>query len=175
MSKRKWQEGEDYLELSPEELIKKNIFIPQEPPDTEDGKYVLFSVKGTLKIASGSIEYLDNDLWDCFAECINWKRESEEKTIVVITYQADFIEVLLKLKLHKEFEKFIPIIDDALNNLEKVIHIRQKFDNFISLCKLYGKLYGVYNTPEDKGKEKLRLNFLFTMLNPSKFQNKKEV
>ncbi len=30
MSKRKWQEGEDYLELSPEELIKKNIFIPQE-------------------------------------------------------------------------------------------------------------------------------------------------
>ncbi len=180
MVRKMFEKGneKDYIELTAEEFIKSNIPLP-ETPDTEDGKYVLISMRGALKLGGGFIKYLDNNLWYNFAECIESKRDKYNK--FTFKYKAKFIEILLKLKLHKEFKNYIQIIDYATNNLEKIIHIRQNFDKFISLCKLYGRIYGVYETYEydkedEKDGEKNKLNFMFhVLLNPQNLKKQKGI
>ncbi len=133
---------------------------------------------------------LENILYDIFKDSLNNRHRNLYFDVknnrvaifsVLINLLNQFIDILLKLKLHREFKNFIQIINYATNNLEKIIHIRQNFDKFISLCRLYGKIYGVYgiyeyNKEDDKDGEKRSLNFIFSViLNPQKLTRQKGI
>lgn len=149
----------DYKEHTIEELKENNIPIPYFPPDTEDGKYVFFSIPGMLKMFAR--KHICNALWLNFADCLELEIGNEK-----FIRSLDYIESLIKVKSNPRFKQFERIVEIALEKVHLLFKYKSNFIKFMELCEAFGKEYEVFDSSEelDKPLEKYA-DFYFPLLN----------
>lgn len=153
------KKGRDYKEFTITDLKENNIPVPYFPSDTKDGKYVLFSIPGTLKMFAR--KHICNALWLTFADCLELKIGREK-----FIRSPDYIELLLKVKNNSKFKQFNKIIDIALDKICLLFKYKTNFIKFMELCEEFGREYEVFDTVEelDKPLEEYA-EFYFPILN----------
>jgi len=149
----------DYKELSRADLIEEKIPIPKYSPDTEDGKYVFFSIPGMLKMFAKN--HICNTLWLNFADCLDLEI-GEEK----FKRSVDYIESLVKVKNNPNFNKFKKIIEIALDKVQLLFRDINNFIEFMRLCEVFGKEYRFFTSEKELDKPlEFYADFYFPFLN----------